>query len=96
MDRKEKFIRRIKKQLFPYKSERDIDAEGEKWEVSDDEYITSWIGMVLMKCHRQHRCEQKQMCELFSYSDIARENYRICREIMLMIENGDLGCRLDQ
>ena len=96
MDRKEKFIKRIKKQLFPYKSERDIVSEGEKWEVSDEEYLTSWIRMMLIKCHKHTRCGEKQMCEYFSYSDIARENYRICREMILMMESGEIKCHFEE
>jgi len=95
MDRKEKFIKRIKKQLFPYKSERDIEREGEKWAVSEDEYLTSWIRMVLIKCRKHSRCDETRMCEYFGYSDIARENYRICRETILMMENGEIKCRFE-
>ncbi|MBD3178239.1 MAG: hypothetical protein GF417_00820 [Candidatus Latescibacteria bacterium] len=95
MDRREKFIKRIKKQLFPYKSERDIDSEGEKWGVSDEDYLTSWIRMVLVKCQKHSRCAEKQMCEYFSYSDIARENYRICSEMILMLESGEIKCSFE-
>ena len=32
------------------------------------------------------------MCAFYSYSDLARKNFEICREVILVFENGDARC----
>ena len=32
------------------------------------------------------------MCVFYSYSDLARKNFEICREVILVFENGDARC----
>jgi len=32
------------------------------------------------------------MCAFYSYSDLARKNFEICQEVILVFENGEARC----
>ena len=92
MNRLEKLIFEIKKQLFPYHHEHDIEQGCERWGVEDGDCLTSWIAGQLWVCRQKNKCAKKRMCVYYSYSDLAKKNYEICREVMLTLENGDARC----
>ncbi len=92
MNRLEKLIMEIKKQLMPYRHEHDIDRGCERWEVQTGDCLTSWVAAQLAVCGKKNKCGEKKLCSFYSFSDIARKNYQICREITLMLESGDIKC----
>ena len=92
MKRLEKLIFDIKKQLFPYHHEHDIDRGCERWGVKDGDCLTSWVAGQLAICRKKNKCADKRMCVFYSYSDLARKNFEICQEVILVFENGDARC----
>jgi len=84
----DELVQMIKKQLFPYRHERDIGMDSARWGVEDSEFITEWIKKMLKSCARRMRCESKGKCAHYEYSDQARKNYEICKMVVLMMENG--------
>lgn len=94
MNRLERLIFDIRKQLFPYHHEHDIERGCERWEVQDGDCLTSWIAGQLGICRKKNGCSEKRMCAFYSYSDLARKNYEICREIILVLENGEARVNL--
>jgi len=92
MNRLERLILEIKKQLFPYHHEHDIERGCERWGVEDGDYLTSWVAGQLAICRKKNGCADKRMCSFYSYSDLARKNYEICQEIILVFENGTARC----
>jgi hypothetical protein len=92
MNRLEKLIIEIRKQLIPYRHEHDVERGCERWEVGDADLLSSWVAAQLAVCRRKSKCEKKGMCVFYSYSDLARKNYEICREMILLLENGDVQC----
>jgi hypothetical protein len=88
MNRIEKLILEIKRQLFPYRPEHDIERGCERWEVGGDDCLTSWMIEQLRNCRQKNGCSKKGMCALYSYSDLAKRNYDICEELVLLLENG--------
>lgn len=94
MDRLEKLIREIQQQLLPYHHEHDIERGGERWEVGRHEYITAWIAKQIRNCHERNGCEKKGLCLFYDYRDLAKRNFDICYEILLMLENGTIRCAL--
>jgi hypothetical protein len=95
MKSEETFISKIRKQLFPYRPEKDIEVQADKWDISEGEYITSWLRMNLINCRRANGCEKEERCRFFGYTDLAKQNYSICREMILRIENGEINCELE-
>ena len=95
MKPEEIFIKKIKKQLFPYKPDKDVEAQSDKWDVSPGEYITSWIRLNLINCRKSSGCEKEERCRYFGYTDLAKHNYTICREMILRLENGEITCKLE-
>lgn len=95
MKRLESLIREMRKQLLPYHHEHDIERGGQRWDVGTGEYLTSWIASQLKSCHDKNRCSKRGKCSFFSYSDLAKRNYAICREILLRIENGEIRCSFE-
>ena len=92
MKPEEIFIKKIKKQLFPYKQDKDIEAQSVKWDVSTGEYITSWIRLNLINCRKSSGCNKQGRCRYFGYTDLAKQNYTICREMILRLGNGEIKC----
>ncbi len=92
MNRLEKLILDIRKQLFPYHHEHDIARGCERWGVQDGDCLTSWVAGQLEVCRKKNRCADKRMCAFYSYSDLARKNFEICQEVILVFENGEARC----
>lgn len=92
MDRLERLILDIRKQLSPYQHEHDTERGSERWKVDEKDYVTAWVAEQLSNCHKQSGCDRKCMCIYYSYRDLAKKNYDICREIRLRIENGEIRC----
>jgi hypothetical protein len=92
MNRLEKLIDDIKKQLFPYRHEHDIARGCERWGVREGDCLTSWVAGQLDICRKKNKCADKRMCVFYSYSDLARKNFEICREVILVLENGEARC----
>ncbi len=94
MNRLEKLILEMRKHLIPYRHEHDVEKGCERWTVDESDVLTSWVAAQLAVCRRKNRCEKKGMCAFYSYSDLARRNYDICREMILLLENGDARCSI--
>ena len=92
MNKVEKLIAEIRKLLFPYHHEHDIGRSCERWKVENGDCLTSWMIGQLANCRQKNRCSAKGLCAYYSYSDIAKKNYEICREIILLLENGEAKC----
>jgi len=92
MNRLEKLILEIKKQLLPYHHEHDVERGCQRWGVEDGDCLTSWIAGQLATCRHKNRCDKRGLCAYYSYSDLAKKNYEICREVILILENGDARC----
>jgi hypothetical protein len=92
MNRLEKLIAEIRKQLLPYRHEHDIERGCERWDVEKGDCLTAWVAGQLIACGTKNGCAEKKLCAFYSYSDIARKNYQICREVTLMLESGDAHC----
>ncbi len=92
MNRLEKLIKEIRKQLLPYHHEHDVERGCERWDVENGDCLTSWVAGQLAACRKKNKCADKKLCAFYSYSDIARKNYTVCREIALMFESGEAMC----
>jgi hypothetical protein len=92
MNRIEKLIHEIRNQLLPYHHEHDVEQSCERWEVEDRDCLTSWVVDQLTNCRQRNRCAKRGMCVYYSYSDIAKKNYEICREVTLLFESGEAQC----
>ena len=96
MNRLERLIMEIKKQLFPYHQEHDIERGRERWAIEESDYLTSWVVGQLDTCRKKSKCAEKGMCVFYSYSDLARKNFEICRELILAFENGEAACKFTE
>lgn len=96
MKRLEKLIREMRKQLFPYHHEHDIERGRERWGIDEAEYLESWILEQLRACHTKNRCEKHGRCAFYEYGDLAKRNFEICNEIQLRIENGSIKCSINE
>lgn len=94
MKRLDRLIAQIKKQLFPYSHASDVARSCERWSVEDADCLTSWAAEQLRNCRAKNKCTSGGLCVYYSHGDLAERNYSICREIILLLENGDL--RLDK
>jgi hypothetical protein len=92
MNRLEKLILDIRKQLFPYRHEHDIERSSERWLVEESDCLTSWIVAQLEVCREKNKCAKRRTCAFYSYSDLAKKNFEICQEMILILENGEAGC----
>lgn len=92
MNRLEKLILDIKKQLLPFHHEHDVERGCERWGVDDADCLTSWIAGQLSVCREKNKCGKKGMCIYYGYADLAKKNFEICREVILSFENGDARC----
>jgi len=92
MNRLEKLMFEIKKQLLPYRHEQDIEKACERWDVSEEDCLTAWIADMLANCRKKNRCSKRELCAYYGYPDIARKNYDVCKEVILLMENGAIGC----
>jgi hypothetical protein len=95
MNRLEKLIRDMRRQLFPYSHEHDTERDGGRWDVDRKEYISSWLAANLHSCRKKNRCYKRRKCVYYDYSDLARRNFDICYELLLRIENGDIRLQLE-
>lgn len=94
MERLETLIARIRKQLFPYSVKSDVDKSCERWDVSDAECLGAWVVQQLRGCCQKNMCSKRGACALYAHGDLAKHNYEICREVILLFENGVIGCSL--
>jgi hypothetical protein len=94
MNRLERLIKEVRKQLFPYHHEHDIERDRERWEVGNGEYLASWLSEQIRNCRKKNRCAKRGRCAFYDYSDLSKRNYEICREVLLRIDNGDVVCIL--
>ena len=91
----ERLIRELRKQLLPYHHDHDIDSGRQRWEVGDDEYLSSWLAKHLEMCREKNHCGKRGRCVYYDYGDLAKRNYEICYEFLLRLENGDIKCVFD-
>ncbi|MCD6379478.1 hypothetical protein J7M07_03425 [bacterium] len=96
MEYEKNFIKKIRKQLFPYRPEKDVETQSVKWDVSPEEYITSWVKLSLINCRKANGCDKDGRCRFFGYTDLAKNNFNICREMILRLENGGIICKLNE
>jgi len=80
----------IKKQLLPYRHPEDINRDETKWEITESDYLRDWLLSTLKSCFKRNKCEKKGKCIYYEYSDQARNNFRICKEFILLIEGGSI------
>ncbi len=90
-----RLIKELRKQLFPYHHEHDIERGGKRWKVENREYIASWLAEQLRSCRKKNRCDRRSRCAYYDYSDLSRRNYEICYEMMIRLENGEISCTID-
>jgi hypothetical protein len=95
MKRLEKLIRDMRKQLFPYHHEADIERGGSRWNVETGEYLSSWLAGQLRNCRKKNRCERRGRCAYYNYSDLSKRNYEICYEILIRMESGEITCEIE-
>lgn len=93
MDKLEKLIRDIRRQMSPYQHEHDVSRDGERWKVEREEYLSSWIVELLKNCRKRNKCGKRRRCIYYGYRDLSQQNYEICYEFRLRLESGDIGCR---
>jgi len=89
----DRLVEEIKKQLFPYSLEHDIERSCDRWKVGNEDCVTSWVVEQLRSCRKKNKCDKRSLCVYYSHGDLARRNFDICREIIILIENGDVNCR---
>lgn len=90
MDRLQKLIKEMRKQLFPYHHEHDIERGEKRWAVEKGEYLASWLAEQLRNCQKKNRCTRRGRCAFYSYSDLAKRNFEICFEVLMRLESGDI------
>ena len=88
----EKLIKELRKQLLPYHHEHDLERGRKRWEVGEEEYLTSWLAQHLTMCREKNRCSKRGRCVYYEYGDLAKRNYEICYEFLLRMENGGITC----
>ena len=88
----EKLIKELKKQLLPYHHDHDVESGRKRWEVGEEEYLTSWLARHLAMCRDRNRCAKRGRCVFYEYGDLAKRNYEICYEFLLRMENGSMAC----
>lgn len=92
MNRLEKLILDIKRQLFPYRHEHDIERGCDRWDVDEEDCLTSWVAGQLAVCRQKNKCAKRGVCTFYSYSDLAKKNFEICNEVILIFESGEARC----
>ncbi len=90
MNRLEKLIADIRRQLLPYHHEHDVERGCDRWEVGESESLTAWIAEQLSNCAKRNACARRGACAFYSYPDIAQRNFEICREMVLLLEDGEI------
>jgi hypothetical protein len=93
MSKFDRLVEEIKKQLFPFSVGHDIERSFDRWSVDGGDCMTSWVVEQLRSCRKKNKCDNRCLCVYYSHGDLARRNYDICREIILLMENGELTCR---
>lgn len=88
----EKLIKELRKQLLPYHHDHDLESGRMRWEVGEDEYLSSWLAQHLAMCRERNRCAKRGKCAYYDYGDLARRNYEICYELLLRMESGRITC----
>ena len=92
----EKLIKELRKQLLPYHHDHDIESGRARWEVGEEEYLTSWLAQHLVMCMEKNRCARRGRCAYYDYGDLAKRNFEICYEFLLRMENGGITCRFTE
>ena len=92
----EKLIKELRKQLLPYHHDHDIERGRKRWEVGEEEYLTSWLARHLEMCRDRNRCAKRGRCVFYEYGDLAKRNYEICYEFLLRMENGSMACGFNE
>jgi len=94
----ERLIREMRRQLLPYHHDHDAESGGRRWEVDREEYIASWLAQQLRTCREKNRCFRRSRCVFYEYGDLAKRNYDICYEVLLLLESGsiEVGIENDQ
>ncbi|MBN1884649.1 MAG: hypothetical protein JW876_03875 [Candidatus Krumholzibacteriota bacterium] len=95
MSRLRRLIDEMRRQLMPYHHKHDAERGADRWSVDEHEYLSSWIVAQLINCRSKNRCDRRGQCAYYSYSDMARRNFDICKEIILRMESGSIRCRFD-
>ena len=90
MNRLHKLIQEMRRQLFPYHHEHDIDRGEKRWDVGEGEYLASWVAEQLRNCQKKNRCKKRGRCAFYSYGDLAKRNFEICYEVLMRIESGEI------
>jgi hypothetical protein len=90
MNRLEKLIAEIREQLLPYRHEHDVHKGCDRWDVEDEEALTSWVAAQLASCKKKNGCAKRGLCAYYTYADIAKKNFEICREVILLMEEGEI------
>lgn len=93
MKRFDRLFEAIKKQLFPYSVGHDIERSFERWSVEGEDCLAAWVVEQLRSCRKRHKCEGRGLCVHYGHADLAKRNFEICREIILLMENGEISCR---
>jgi hypothetical protein len=88
----EKLIKELRKQLLPYHHDQDLESGRKRWEVGEEEYLTSWLAQHLSMCMERNRCAKRGKCVYYDYGDLAKRNYEICYEFLLRMESGGITC----
>ena len=88
MEEFEHIFRLLQKQLSPYKHIEDIKTDGSRWGLKEGDYLRDWFLQTLKSCMRRNKCSKRERCCYFEYSDQAKNNFRVCNYIILMLENG--------
>ncbi|MBN1163707.1 MAG: hypothetical protein JXB45_03955 [Candidatus Krumholzibacteriota bacterium] len=95
MKKLEKLIKEMRKQLFPYHHEHDIERDEQRWMIKSGDYLESWIAEQLRICKKKNRCAKRGKCVFYDYGDLAKRNYEICHQVLLRLENGDIVCSIE-
>lgn len=97
MDRLESLMARIRRQLFPFSVKGDVEKSCERWDVNENECLGAWVIAQLRSCRQKNLCARRGSCAHYAQGDLAKRNYEICREVLLLFESGEIGCiRLDK
>lgn len=94
MDRLQKLIKEMRRQLFPYHHEHDIERGKARWDVKEGEYLASWVAEQLKNCQKKNRCKRRGRCAFYSYGDLAKRNFDICYEVLMRVESGEISMKV--
>lgn len=96
MDPLHKLLKEMRRQLFPYRHEHDIERGEKRWDIHEGEYLASWVAEQLRNCQKKNRCSRRGRCAFYSYGDLAKRNFEICYEVLMRIESGDISMKVER